>query len=135
MSNPLDSLKTKSLKTKTVDFSINNKHVSLNHFKKSQNNRIIFFEKTIWMQHWRHPATNGTEFWISCKRPAFLNSFSPLQVIQNERPRCLAAAYVTARYYLCYLVLVFRLSKGLDICSDDKDAYLKGQSKKEKSTW
>ena len=48
------------------------------------------------MQHWRRPATDGTEFWISCKRPAFLISFSRLQVIQNKRPLCWAAAYVTA---------------------------------------
>ena len=33
----------------------------------------------------------------------------------------------------CFLVLVFRQSKGLDISSDDKDAYLKGRSKKEKN--
>ena len=36
MSNPLDSLKTK-----TVDFSINNKHFSSN-LKKSLNKNIIF---------------------------------------------------------------------------------------------
>ena len=41
MSNPLDSQKTKLLKTKTVDFSINNKQFSSNYFKKSQNNNII----------------------------------------------------------------------------------------------
>ena len=40
------------------------------------------------MQHWRRPATDGAEFWISCKRPAFLSSFSRLQVIQNKRPWC-----------------------------------------------
>ena len=28
------------------------------------------------MQHWRPPATDGAEFWISCKRPAILSSFS-----------------------------------------------------------
>ena len=48
------------------------------------------------MQHWRHPATDGAEFWISCKRPAFHSSFSCLQVIQNKRPWCWAVAYVTA---------------------------------------
>ena len=48
------------------------------------------------MQHWRYPATDGAEFWISCKWPAFLSSFSRLQVIQNKRPWCSAAAYVTA---------------------------------------
>ena len=43
MSNPLDSQKTKLLKTKTVDFSINNKQFSSNHFKNSQNNNTIFY--------------------------------------------------------------------------------------------
>ena len=51
----------------------------------------------IWMQHWRRrPATDGAEFWNSCKWPAFLSSFSCLQEIQNKRPWCSAAAYVTA---------------------------------------
>ena len=39
---------------------------------------------------------DGTIFLISCKQPAFLSSFSHLQVIQNKRPWCSAAAYVTA---------------------------------------
>ena len=34
MSNTFDSQKTKLLKTKTVDFSINNKQFSSNYFKK-----------------------------------------------------------------------------------------------------
>ena len=46
MSNPLDSRKTKLLKTKTVDFSVNSKQFSSNYFKKSQNNNIIFVEKS-----------------------------------------------------------------------------------------
>ena len=29
---------------------------------------------------------DGPEFWISCKRPAFLGSFNHLQVIQNLAP-------------------------------------------------
>ena len=28
------------------------------------------------MTHWRRRVTEGAEFWISCKRPAFLSSFS-----------------------------------------------------------
>ena len=48
------------------------------------------------MQHWCRPATNGAEFCISCKLPAFLSCFSCLQGIQNKRPWCWAAAYVTA---------------------------------------
>ena len=48
------------------------------------------------MHHWRRPATDGAEVWISCKQPAFLSSFSRLQVIQNKLPLCSAAAYVTA---------------------------------------
>ena len=42
MSNPLDSRKNELLKTKTVDFSINNKQFSSNYFKNSQNNNFIF---------------------------------------------------------------------------------------------
>ena len=55
---------------------------------------IMKVSQYIRMQHWRHPATDGAEFWISCKRPAFLGSFSRLQVIQYKRPWCSAAAYV-----------------------------------------
>ena len=47
--------------------------------------------------------TAGTEFWVTCKWLAFLNSFSCLQVIQNKRPWCLAAAYVTARFDYFFL--------------------------------
>ena len=36
MLNPLDSRKTKLLKTKTVDFSIKNKQFSSNHFKNAK---------------------------------------------------------------------------------------------------
>ena len=56
----------------------------------------ILFVLWIRIQHWRRPATDGAEFWISCKRPAFLSSFSRLQVIQNKRPWCSAVAYVIA---------------------------------------
>ena len=60
------------------------------------------FKNAIRMQHWCRPATDGAEFWISCKRPAFLSSFSRLQVIQNKCPRCSAAVYVTAGYiWIC----------------------------------
>ena len=41
-------------------------------------------------------TTEGAEFWITCKRLAFLSSFSHLQVIQNQCPLCLIVAYVTA---------------------------------------
>ena len=41
MSNSLDSQKTKLLKTKTVDFSINNKQFSSNYFKKVK--RLMLF--------------------------------------------------------------------------------------------
>ena len=51
---------------------------------------------SIRMHHCRIPATDGVEFWIICKRPAFLSSFSPLQLIQNKRPWCWDAAYLTA---------------------------------------
>ena len=62
-------------------------------------NRILSICATFYlirMSHWRRRTTKGAEFWISCKRPAFLSSFSRLQVIQNKRPWCSAAAYVTA---------------------------------------
>ena len=48
------------------------------------------------MQHCRRPATDGAEFWISCKRPAFVSSFSRLQKIQNKRPWYWVAPFVTA---------------------------------------
>ena len=44
------------------------------------------FLLSIWLSHWRHTMVDGAEFWISCKRPAFLCSFSRLQVIQNSVP-------------------------------------------------
>ena len=61
-------------------------------------NKILKFYaycEIIRMQHWRRPATDGAEFWISCKEPAFLSRFSHLQVIQNMRLWCSVAAYVT----------------------------------------
>ena len=69
----------------------------------SQNKRMINIEwnfsdfiHPIRMSHWRRWATEGAEFWISCKQPAILSNFSCLQVIQNKRPWCSASAYVTA---------------------------------------
>ena len=38
------------------------------------------------MSHWCCRATEGAEFWISCKRPAFHSNFSCLQLIQNSAP-------------------------------------------------
>ena len=49
-------------------------------------NEWIYWKKVIRMQHWRPKATDGAKFWISCKRPAFLRTFSRLQMIQNKRP-------------------------------------------------
>ena len=46
MSNPLDSQKTKLLKTKTVDFSINIKQLSSNYFKKAKIMISFFIEKS-----------------------------------------------------------------------------------------
>ena len=40
----------------------------------------------IWMSHWRHPTVDGAKFWICWKWPAFLSSFSRLQVIQKSAP-------------------------------------------------
>ena len=45
-SNPMDSWTTKLLKTKTVNFSTNNKQFPSNYVKKSQNNDNIFMEKS-----------------------------------------------------------------------------------------
>ena len=45
MSNPLDSQKTKLLKTKTVDICINNKQFSSNYFKKKAKITISFLLK------------------------------------------------------------------------------------------
>ena len=39
---------------------------------------------TIRMSHWCCRTTEGAEFWITCKRLAYLSSFSRLQVIQNK---------------------------------------------------
>ena len=47
-----------------------------------------FMEYSMQMQHCRRPATDG----------AYLSSFSRIQVIQNKRPWCSAAAYVTAGF-------------------------------------
>ena len=56
---------------------------------------LIWAKSFLIRMHWRRPATDGAGLWISCKQPAFLSSFSHLQVIQNKRPLCSVAAYVT----------------------------------------
>ena len=40
----------------------------------------------IQVSHWHRRATEGAEFWISCKGPAFLSNFTRLQLIQNSVP-------------------------------------------------
>ena len=60
--------------------------------------RLLMYLLPIRMQHWHPKATDGAKFWISCKRPAFLRTFSRLQMIQNKRPWCCGAAYVEAGY-------------------------------------
>ena len=47
---------------------------------------LIDFIEVNQMSHWRHTIVDGAEFWISCKQPTFLSSFSPLQIIQNLAP-------------------------------------------------
>ena len=59
---------------------------------------MTIFLSQIRMQHCRRRATDGVKFWISYKQLAFLNSFSLLQAIQNKRPWCWDAAYVTSGY-------------------------------------
>ena len=57
------------------------------------------------MSHWRRWATEGAEFWISCKRPAFLSNFSRLQLIQNSAPFIARGRQCDIRieFYLCSL--------------------------------
>ena len=50
---------------------------------------VITDDANFWViriSHWRHTMVDGAKFWISCKQPAFLSSFSRLQVIQNSAP-------------------------------------------------
>ena len=47
MLNPLDSKKTKLLRTQTVDFSINNKQFLSNYFKISEDNNACSFYSNI----------------------------------------------------------------------------------------
>ena len=47
---------------------------------------LFSHENIIQMSHWHCRTTEGTEFWITCERLAFLSSFSRLQVIQNAAP-------------------------------------------------
>ena len=64
-----------------ITYTINGSFI---HNKSSKTESAFIF--LIWMSHCRHQATEGTEFWISCKLPAFLSNFSPLQLIQNSVP-------------------------------------------------
>ena len=43
-------------------------------------------KRTIWMSHLRHTMVDGSKFWISYQRLAFLSSFSRWQLIQNLAP-------------------------------------------------
>ena len=65
---------------------------------------------SIQMQHWRCPATDGTVSWISCQWPAFLNSFSPLQLISAPGTYS-AAAYVTAGWFQGWMSLNLKGSR------------------------
>ena len=47
---------------------------------------LIKNKNSIRMSHWRCQVTEGAEFWISCKQPAFLSNSSHLQLIQNSVP-------------------------------------------------
>ena len=38
------------------------------------------------MQHWRRPATDGAEFWISCNQLKELRKAGRLQTLQNKSP-------------------------------------------------
>ena len=40
----------------------------------------------IWMSHWHRQATEGAEFWISCKQLKILRKAGNLQLIQNLVP-------------------------------------------------
>ena len=37
------------------------------------------------MSHWRHTMVDGAEFWISCKWPAFLSSFSQGLILCSKK--------------------------------------------------
>ena len=65
----MDSQKTKLLKTKTFDFSINNKQFSSKYFKKSQNNDNIFIEN----------PKNYYIFLVKYYYLVFIFSISPIQ--------------------------------------------------------
>jgi hypothetical protein len=56
---------------------------------------------TIQMSHWRHTMVDGAKFWISCKRPAFLSSFSRLQLIQKSAHLPSCGVNVTSEYMSC----------------------------------
>ena len=44
------------------------------------------FGNPILRSHWRRRATEGTEFWISCKQLKLPRKASCLQLIQNSAP-------------------------------------------------
>ena len=55
------------------------------------------------MQHWCRPATDGTEFWISCKWPAFLSGFSQTCTI------AILGSLNPAPYWRFFFQMLFRL--------------------------
>ena len=62
------------------------------HNKRSGHKKLSRNSLHIRMSHCRLKMVDEVEFWINCKRLAFLSSFSHWQVIQNKRPWCCAAA-------------------------------------------
>ena len=79
------------------------------------------------MHYCRIPATDGVEFWINCKRPAFFSSFSLLQVIQNKRPWSHCTEIDFALSFGAVMVKMIDLSKTgtrdfFDIILDQKNA-------------
>ena len=84
---------------------------------------FTYFEKSnyaIQMSHWCHTMVDNTEFWISCKGPAFLRDFSHLQLQQNSAPsvtwwrQCYIRIEVLCQKavsYVGYNVLFFKICR------------------------
>ena len=56
-------------------------------------------------------SIDATQQQMALKRPAFLSSFSRSQVIQNKRPWCWAATFVTAGFFSIESVLKYGFYK------------------------
>ena len=71
---------------------------------------------TIRMSHWRRGATEGAEFWISCKRLKLLRKAGRLQLIQNS-------AHSVARQCQCNIRILFLICKLKKISNSCRNTY------------